>query len=336
MGRWLVMMMMAVLLANESRGDVAVTLHAAARIDAGAELRLRDIATVTGSAFIAELPIDADTQQPGRLTLTVDDILRTLDAHGVGRAAAVVRGDRCTVIVRGRESPTRAEAPPTPPEADPPAADGRTVGDHVRAAIERSLGVSGPSLRLHFDPDDADQLARPTTGLTVDVHATGLGRRTPVRATIYHADGSIEVMRVNVGVQVQREVARLTRPLPRHAEIEPDHLTISREWLAPDEPHIEPGVATGQRLRRPLAAGDRLTDASVEPPIVIERGDIVMVHVVSGSVVLRQESRALESGRVGQRIRLEPISGGRSFRGAVEGPGRAVIMTSHTRHLEDA
>ncbi|MEL6797758.1 MAG: flagellar basal body P-ring formation chaperone FlgA [Planctomycetota bacterium] len=328
MHRPLIMLMLALLLATPARADTAITLRSAARIDAGTRLTIGDIATVSGNAPVATLPISAQTDQPGRITVPINTVRQALETAGIARSEVTIRGDRCIVIVR--ESRDAASLPQSIPAPKVQSADTgeRTIRDHVRAAIERSLGVSGDALRLGFDPSDAEQLRRATAGMTVDVHATGIGRRTPARITLYHADGSIEVVRVRVEVQIRRAVARLTRNLPRGASVGPNDIAVSHEWLAPDEPHIEPAVALGQRLRRALDTGDRLTDASVEPPIVIERGDIVMVHVVSGTVVLRRESRAIESGRVGQRIRLEPLSGGRVFRAAIEGPGRAVIMTN--------
>ncbi len=327
MRRWLVVLLMAVLLGAGARADVAVTLKAVARIDAGAGLTVGDVASVSGDASVHSIPVAAATGDPGRMIVGVDDVRRALAAHGYGRADVTVRGQTCTVVVR--EKRAAGESGPIEPVTEPvePLTNGTTVRDHVRAAIERVLGVSGGSLRLAFLEDDAATLGRATAGLTVDVHATGLGRRTPVRVTLYGADGSIEVLRVRVGVQLLREVARANRALPRGTALSAGDLSVSREWLAPDEPHVEPVKAIGQRLRRGVDMGERLTDGSVEPPVVIERGDIVMVHVVSGTVVLRQESRALETGRVGQRIRLEPMSGGREFRAVVEAPGRAVIVT---------
>lgn len=335
MRRWLMLGLTAVLLAACARADVAVTLRAAARIDAGSTLTIGDVAEVSGNAAIASLPLDADTAAPGRIMIRLADIQRALDSWGLGRAGATIRGDTCTVIVRqpAASAPHERKHPViTHTDAAP---SGLTVRSHIRAAIERTLGVAGGSLRLQFDPADTETVDRPTAGLAVDVQTSGLGRRTPIRVTLYQQDGSIEVVRVRVNVHVLREVARVGRPLPRGATIGPDDVAVTSEWLAPDEPHVEPSQAVGQRLRRAADVGDRLTDANVEPPIVIERGDIVMVHVVSGAVILRQESRALESGRVGQRIALEPMVGGRSFQAAVEGPGRAVIMTPPRIRPED-
>lgn len=334
--RWLVMMLVTTLLATASRGDVSITLRAVARIDAGTPLTIGTVATVSGDAAIAALPLASNTADAGRLTIGIEDIGRTLRAHGLRRADVTVRGDACTVIIRAPRTATPPESEPVEAESVVSEPEGHTVRDHVRAAIERAIGKDGSRVRLAFDATDAEALARITAGLTVDVHATGLSRRTPIRVTLYHSDGAIEVIRLRVGVHVLRDVARVTRSLPRGSSVEPDDFTISQEWLVPDEPHIDPTEAVGQRIRRTVDTGDRLTSASVEPPVAIKRGDIVMVHVVSGAVVLRQESRALDAGRVGERIRLEPLSGGRPFQAAIEGPGRAVIMAGHSASLGDA
>ncbi|MEM9660968.1 MAG: flagellar basal body P-ring formation chaperone FlgA [Planctomycetota bacterium] len=316
-----------VLVASGVHAQTTITLRAAARLDADSRPTIGDVAVVTGDSGPGLLPLDASPNGTGRSTVTVGDIQDLIDAEGIPRSQITVRGDACVVLWR---TPAVPAADPSPSLAVPQAASlpaGRTIRDHVRASIERSLRLTGDSLRLRFDPADRAMLDRPTAGLTVDVHATGLGRRTPIRITLYNTSGRIETLRLRVGVQITRETARAIRSLPRGHSITASDIAVSNEWLHPDEPHIEPAVAIGQMLRRSIGAGDRLTDGTVEPPIVIERGDIVMVHVVSGAVVLRRESRAIESGRVGQKIRLEPLAGGAAMTAVVEAPGRAIIAT---------
>jgi flagella basal body P-ring formation protein FlgA len=336
MARWFVIVLVTTLLAAASRADVSITLRTVARIDAGTPLTIGTVAAVTGDPSIESVPLAFDTAGAGRFTIGIDDVRGALIKRGVRRAGVTVRGDACAVIVRESQAAVSTETQPVIAALPEPTQGERTVRDHVRDSLERSLGIEGNRLRLMFDPNDQSTLARATAGVTVDVHATGLSRRTPVRVTLYHGDGSIEVLRLRVGVQVLRNVARVSRSLPRGTTLQLSDFTVSQEWLVPDEPHLDPADAVGQRVRRTVDTGDRLTSASVEPPIVIERGDIVMVHVVSGAVILRQESRALDAGRVGERIRLEPISGGQAFQAAVEGPGRAVIMAGPSLTVDNA
>lgn len=328
----LVALVCSVLYAPSGGAQATLTLRTVARVDADAALTLGHIAAVTGDRSIASLPLPATltrTIGPDRtMNIGVSDIEDVLRAHGIPRARITIRGDCCVLMVRQRASAPLVDETAQLIAELPAAPVGPTVRDHARFRIEQILGMQSDRIELGFEPADADLLARPTSGLTVDVQTTGLGRRTPLRISLYHADGSIETHRVRVDVRLLREVARATKPMPRGKIVGPGDFGVTSEWLGADEPFVEAGVATGKRLRRSVDAGELLSGANVEPPVVIERGDIVIVHVVSGTVVLRQESRAIESGRVGDRIRLEPISGGMEFRARVEAAGRAVIVAS--------
>lgn len=308
-----------------ARGDVTLTLKPVARIHAGSALMLTDVCA--GAERLADVVIRPEVAAGSRVRVTVEDVRIALRSRGLVGADVALRGDACVVLVRAQAAdtaPTQAAEVARSPE--PTAPTGTTIRGHIRVKLEQVLGGSGDRLDLRFEADDAAVLDRSAAGLTVDVHPLGLGRRTPVRVTLYAADGTIEVHRVLVGVRLLREVARASRVLPRGSGVSAEDFAISAEWLGPDEPYAEPAAVVGQRLRRGVDAGEMLTDANIEPPIAIERGDLVMVHVVSGSVVLRREARALETGRAGQRIRLEPMAGGRAFRAEIEGPGRAVIV----------
>ena len=98
-------------------------------------------------------------------------------------------------------------------------------------------------------------------------------------------------------------------------------------WLAPDAHAVPIDEAVGLVIRSRLDAGEILDRGSVDSPIAIEKGDIVIVHVVSRTVVLRREARALADGRIGETIELEPLTGGRDrFVARVDSPGRAVVV----------
>lgn len=337
MTRWLVVFVVLMGLAVAARADVTVTLRPVARVDGGATITIGDVAEVVGGGGIAAVPMGSAEARGGRAVFGVDDVRAALNAAGVGRAGVSIRGESCVVVFRERDGRGAAESIEFEPAvAEDAPALGLTVRDHVRARLAQLLDAGTGELDVQFDTSDAELLGRATAGLTVDVHSTGLSRRTPIRVTLYGPDGSMEVHRVLVGVRLLREVARATRPLERGASVTPEDFAVSNEWLAPDEAFAEPGAVVGQRLRRGVDSGELLSEGNVEPPIVIERGDIVVVHVVSGTVVLRRESRATESGRVGQRIRLEPVSGGASFRAEIQGPGRAVIVTRTPAGGEDA
>ena len=82
---------------------------------------------------------------------------------------------------------------------------------------------------------------------------------------------------------------------------------------------------SGAPARIALKPGDTIGRRHVEPPIVVKRGDSVSVRCVAGSIVAKMTARALADGRDGDRIRFEPVNGGKRFSATVNGPGRAVL-----------
>jgi len=77
----------------------------------------------------------------------------------------------------------------------------------------------------------------------------------------------------------------------------------------------------GQILRRPLAAGEAIRSAWLEPPKLVLRGDLVSVEVHRGGAHLRLEGFAQASGAAGETIPvLNPLSH-RIFRARVRGKG---------------
>lgn len=324
---WFTAILVMAFAAMGARGDVTLTLRPVARVDAGSAVTIADVCAGAEASGLGAIALGVRTAGGTQVEIDVAAIREALSAGGVRDAEVSIRGSRCVVVVRPEpEDDAKERAPAEAERVAEQRPAGATIGDHIRGKLEQVLGATGAQLDLRFEASDAAVLERATAGSVVDVHPLGLSRRTPVRVTLYAADGSIEVHRVLVGVRLLREVARASRVLARGSAVAAADFAVSAEWLGPDEAYVEPAAVIGKRIRKTLDAGEMLTSANVEPPIVIERGDVVMVHVVSGSVVLRREARALESGRAGQKIRLEPMAGGGEFHAEIEGPGRAVIV----------
>ncbi|MGP1272259.1 MAG: flagella basal body P-ring formation protein FlgA [Phycisphaerales bacterium] len=324
-------LLLIVLTAASSAAQSVVTLRSVARIDADQPLTLGDVALVQGDAALTLVPLmlgDRHVDARRRRVVTTDDLSASLRAAGIRAHEVSLRGHECEILVRpAAATPDRQE----PGEAAPPdptrESTGQTVLDHVRVRLEQLLGVSGDDLELTPDPRDAGLLATPSLGWTVEVRATGFSRRTPLRITLYGEDGSVREDTVRIGIRTRREIARVRHTTARGTRLDLDDLLIERVWLHPDEQPVPVEEAAGLVLRTRLDAGEMLRRADVETPVAIEKGDIVVVHVVTGTVVLRREARALGDGRPGETVEFEPVgaAGGR-FAARVESPGRAIVL----------
>jgi len=88
----------------------------------------------------------------------------------------------------------------------------------------------------------------------------------------------------------------------------------------------DPAQAVGLTVRRTIPAGTVLVPAALVHPELIARGALVTLVSGGGSVSVRSEGVALESGRLNQRVRVRSPSG-RVVEGVVEASGEVRVGT---------
>lgn len=79
-------------------------------------------------------------------------------------------------------------------------------------------------------------------------------------------------------------------------------------------------------LQRSLTAGTPLTDALIQEPVLIQRGETVVLTATRGSVSIRQTATAMQDGRKGQQISVRNNSSERTIRAVVTGTGEADVV----------
>lgn len=325
--------LLALLGAAPAFGATVVALKPAFRAAPGAAITLADLATITGPeadslARIEVLSAEALVGGAWR-TVEVARIREALDHAGVNWSRVIVRGS--DVRVRALEAPPAPQVAPAPEVRRTPVPTDPT--GTVRALIPHRLGavfgVHPSDLRLTFDPADADLLATPIAGRTVDLTPTGTGAVTPLRITIYERDRIVADGVARVGVEVRREVAIANRSLRRNNTIQRADIRRETRWTDPRDSVASPDEVVGAAVRMRLGEGDLVRLSDLVAPAAIERGDRVIVHAVSGSFVVRTEARALSDGAEGDVIEFEALDrSARRFRARVAGPGRAVLRVS--------
>ncbi len=336
----LIISVLAFLTAFQGFAQGVVTLRPVARVELGTPITLGDIAKLTGDAeaLAGVVLIDSPADEAGadrRLDVPLKDIRAKLGSLPDFSAGQITfRGDACRIILRVRTNTDNQNANLLRPEVTA-ASVGITLRDHVESKLLQTFGVTLEHLQLSFDDSDAALLASSTEGWVVDVQPIGSSATMPMRITMYDEAGNIRDETVRVGVRILRKVVRTTRALRRGLTPTPEDYETDSAWLAPDIAYIEPEAVTTIRLRRNTGAGEMLTVAHAEQAEVIKKGEVVSVHVVSGTIVMRSAARALEAGRIGDTIEFEPLQGGGSFMAEVKAPGRAVVIANAT-HLTGA
>jgi flagellar basal body P-ring formation protein FlgA len=191
------------------------------------------------------------------------------------------------------------------------AAAEQAVRTHL-AAVDGEIGVKAealdPRLRLAAceQPLRAElpAAARETARLTVAVHCAG---SKPWR------------LHVPVRVSVTRTLVVTATPLPRGKV-----LTAGDVILAQREVGAAPGgyltsvdAAVGRVLRRQAAAGVVLAPGLLEAPLLVRRGEPVILQARSGGIAVQMAGVARADGALGDKISVENVSSKKILQGIV-------------------
>ncbi len=323
-------MLACALLPLSAAAQTSVQLRQSARVQPGAAVTLGDAAFLSGpeAEKIAQIVLIAAEHRSSTPTLGIDQVRRILRAHPepINWGLLTISGSTCTIM------DPLAAAPPTPKDVLPAAPQTPTVRAAVESRLSGLFDAPPADLRLEFDAADHELLDMSAVGRTIDIRAVGASDRIPLAITVYEGDpGNYRIAAsatIRVGVMVRRDVAIASASFRRGEIIGPGQATVDSQWMAPTVRAIPLDRAVGSAVRSRLAPGMIITDGDVEAPIAVRRGELVSVHCVSGSVVLRTTGRAAEDARDGEIVKLTaPNDSKRWFLARMSGRGRAVAVT---------
>jgi len=92
----------------------------------------------------------------------------------------------------------------------------------------------------------------------------------------------------------------------------------------------DPSLLVGQAAKRTLRTGIPVATNSIEPPVLIKKGSLVMVRARSANMVLTARAKAMESGGLNDVVRVMNMHSKRVIEAVVSGPGQLDIeLTSN-------
>ena len=126
----------------------------------------------------------------------------------------------------------------------------------------------------------------------------------------------------------------LTRSLARKEVIQPRDVSWKR---LPAMSHAgglvitEIDDAIGMELRRPLRAGQAIRSRDLKKPVLVGRGDLVLLELKTQAMFLTSRGKALEDGSLGENIRIENMQSKRTITGTVV--GHRTVQISDPLHM---
>jgi flagella basal body P-ring formation protein FlgA len=325
---------------DEARGTVL--LRDAVTLSPGT-IKLSDVAELNGPAALALSELSIMELPAGRTPaqVTLEQICAAIDAAGVNRARVEIRGyARCVVSVPAPVAPPAAQ--PAKTDATPRsqaaaavqsvAASPTSLRAQVTLLLEQNAGGDPQDLRITFTDADARALDQDVSNLRLEfepIASSSLGR-VPVVMRAYQGDKPVQTIRLIADVARRTNVLTLTRPISRGQSIQSDDLKQQKLFVtdARNAPIADPALVVGQLSVGSLRPGTVLTSEHVRSPILVKKGDTVIVRCIAGGLVVTTAARAVEDGFADKRITLINERSRETFTARVTGPREAVVVVT--------
>jgi flagella basal body P-ring formation protein FlgA len=144
-----------------------------------------------------------------------------------------------------------------------------------------------------------------------------------------HADS----FTVPVDVSLPTPVVVAIRPLERGAVVTAADVEIQQRDTAPVSagrtvPITSVEKLVGMEATRTIRPGDVMMSDSVQPPVLVKRGDSVTVFARGGGIQVRTVARARENGSLGQPVQLESLETHKTYDAMVTGTREAVVFAA--------
>lgn len=198
----------------------------------------------------------------------------------------------------------------------------------VSAAVRQAaLALAPPGASLSLGPVTGAQFMPACTG-PLSVSMSGIAPYEQAAAT---CPAPAWTLYVTVTVAQSETVVVAARPVAAGHVLGPDDLTLRREPVqnfAGRQVFSDPAQLLGATAVQSFAAGMVVTQDEVQPPVMVQAGQMVSVRVTSGAVVITIDAVADEQGRIGDTILFTNPASGRRFPAQVTAEGPVVRLRS--------
>ena len=181
----------------------------------------------------------------------------------------------------------------------------------VTQRVVEALGVNPAEVRLLFDHRDSLFLDTAGQGLQFEIQPLGNLTSDRIHLSVRTwKEGRVQETRfVSVRPMIRTDVAVLGVDIPRGREIKGENLLSEQRWLSLSlsESMIAIAQATGRKAARKLRAGQVISRRDLKHPMLIKRGDRVMVQCLVGGLVIRVEAEARSNAAEGEPVELRKL-----------------------------
>jgi flagella basal body P-ring formation protein FlgA len=191
----------------------------------------------------------------------------------------------------------------------------------AREQLARQAETAGLA-EAQFTVNVATPRAAPPCARPVNIEA--VDTRTPARmrfAVLCPGTGGWRYEYVLRGA-VSALVAVTAAPVAAGQMLAPDNVTLERRDVSTVTDSISSlETASGQAARRSLRAGELLRQAQLSAPLLVKRGEAVLMVARHEHAEISTSGEALDAGAAGALVRVRNLANGRVVRMRVTGAG---------------
>lgn len=121
----------------------------------------------------------------------------------------------------------------------------------------------------------------------------------------------------------------LTRPLARGEIVHAADVAVERRPKAERQGDAvtDPAAAIGLSVRQPMQAGQPLRRADLTKPLLVQRGEAIVLVYEAPGITLTARGKAEESGSAGDTVNVLNTQSKRVVQGVVTGPGQVTVIS---------
>jgi flagella basal body P-ring formation protein FlgA len=188
--------------------------------------------------------------------------------------------------------------------------------DRLQRRVEIDISTIDPRLNLSVCEQpliaSMNQTQRPIGRLNVKVDCQGSAPWTKY---------------VPVNIKVYEKVLVTTRPIARGETLVASDLSLAESEVSTLRYSYlkSPDIAIGMEAKRSLPANTTLVQEALVAPTLVNRGDTVVLSAKAGTVEIRQQGVAMQSGELGKRINVRNTNSDQIVQAIVTGLGEARV-----------
>ena len=305
---------LVVLLLSLSRAEANLRLETRVSV-AGSDITLADLVSGLSPAMMREHALDeiviAAAPNPGESrTLLVSTVLRALRAQGL-ELAALPAAKRIRLTRTGKSiAPSVIEREIT----------SYLIRQGAPSSIRVEIARNAPQLYVPTDEPQSFDI--------VDLRYQRKRGRFVAKLRAPAGDSGAPVHEITGLVYETIMVPVLARAMTRGEIIRKSDVTLIRLRANQSNRAVvtDKSELLGMAVQRYLSAGTVIRQNDIDPPLMVQKGELVIVHFDAPGLSLTTQARALENGAHGALIRVVNTQTNRILEVNVTAPGRAKVI----------